>query len=79
MARHKLYRWKVLLISEKGVGLWTEVWGEDHDGAVENAEHMSGLEVVMVECVDQAWIEGETLAGRLSEASVAQRIMSLEL
>lgn len=66
MARHKLYRWKTLLITEKGVGLWTEVWGEDSDAAVENAELMSGLEVVMVECVDRAWFVGETLPERIS-------------
>lgn len=66
MARHKLYRWKVLLITEKGVGLWTEVWGEDADAATENAEHMSGLDVVMVECIDQAWFAGETLAERIA-------------
>lgn len=48
MTRHTLHRWKTLLITENGVGLWTEVVGEDEDAAIENAEHMSGLEVVMI-------------------------------
>lgn len=66
MARQLLYRWKVLLITEKGVGLWTETWGEDADAATENAEHMSGLEAVMVECIDAAWFTGMTLGERIA-------------
>ena len=64
--RYPLYRWKVTLASENGVGLYTEVLGEDADAAADNAQHMSGLEAIMVESIDPAWTEGHTLDGRLA-------------
>ena len=67
MARHKLYRWKVLLITEAGVGIFaSDVWGADADDAIESARREHNADPVYAECVDQAWFSGETLSERVS-------------
>ena len=67
MARHKLYRWKVLLITEAGVGIFaSDVWGEDADDAIEAARREHNADPVYAECIDQAWFSGETLSERVA-------------
>ena len=62
-----LYEWKALVIIPKTeLGLWTYVVGEDVDAAAENAEILTGGELVMLEAVDPRWTQGQTLAQRVA-------------